>query len=110
MANLVFLGLVGLVGFGTYNMVSRALALRGESKEAEAKIQELLRKKAELEAYALELESRQAIEREAKDRLNLKLPGEEVVVVVPEKQPEIISEPSRADRFMSFLGGLFFWR
>lgn len=72
--------------FGAVSMVSQAIFLSKEAREREAKIEELSRKKVELETYIGELESRSAIEREAKIRLNLKLPGEEVVVVVPEKE------------------------
>ena len=67
-------------------MITQALALRREYKDQQQEIDTLSRKKGELEAYIAELQSREAVEREAKSRLNLKLPGEEVVVVVPKKK------------------------
>ena len=83
--NILFFVVAALVGYGTYNMVRQTLSLSQESKDNVQKIEELTKKKKELEAYIAELESPQAIEREGKNRLNLKKPGEEVVVVVPEK-------------------------
>lgn len=59
---------------------------RTESEETTKKIDGLKRKKQELEAALAEIQTKEAVEREAKARLNLKKPGEEVVVVVPEKK------------------------
>ena|SRR3989344_765694 len=110
LSNIVFMALIVLVGLGSYKMVSQALSLRGEYNDTETKIQGLLKKKAELEAYAAELESRQAIEREAKERLNLKLPGEEVVVVIPQKKPEITQQTASGfERTKSFFNSVFSW-
>ena len=110
LANIAFLALSILVGYGAYNVVFQALVLRGESRGTDVKIQALLKKKAELEQYTAELQSRQAVEREAKERLNLKLPGEEVVVVVPEKKPEISQQlESRLGRTKSFFKHLLSW-
>lgn len=71
--------------FSAVVMVSQAFSLHKEAQNDQKKIEELNHKKTELEAYIAELQSREAIEREAKKRLDLKLPGEEVVVVVPEE-------------------------
>lgn len=46
------------------------------------KIAELTKKREELEEYLAELKTVEAVKREAKERFNLKLPGEEVAVVV----------------------------
>lgn len=88
--NSIFLAVAVLVSWGSYNMVRQALTLRAESRNTGEKVEELLKKKQELEAYIAELEDPRTIEREAKERLNLKLAGEEVVVVVPpaEKKPD----------------------
>lgn len=76
--------------------------MRKEAKDREEKIIELNQKKAELEAYIAELQSREAIEREAKERLNLKLPGEEVVIVVPEKDSPEEAPKNIWDKIKSF--------
>lgn len=65
-----------------------ALSMRRESEEVNQKIAELRQKKAQLEAYVEELQTKEAVERRAKERLNLKKPGEEVVVVMPPEKKE----------------------
>lgn len=105
--SLLLLALVW-VGFGSYNMVLQALALRRESRDTEKQIAELAKKKEELEIYIAELESRRGVEREAKSRLNLKLPGEEVVVVVPEEEKkEETTSPAFWERVKDFFLILF---
>jgi cell division protein FtsB len=83
--NILLLAAALWIGYSAYSLVGEALALRKEARDSQAKIKQLAHKKAELEAYIAELESRGAVEREAKARLNLKLSGEEVVVVLPEE-------------------------
>ncbi len=83
--NIILLGLAVWAGWGAVKMAVQAFSLYKEVKEDQGKVEQLTQKKAELEAYIAELQSREAVEREAKNRLNLKLPGEEVVVVVPEE-------------------------
>ncbi len=83
--NLTLFLIVLFGGVSTYRTVRDALTVREEKKEAGARIDELVKKKTELEAYLHELETASAAEREAKERLQMKLPGENVVVVVPEK-------------------------
>lgn len=87
-------------------MVRDTLGLRSEVKNTEKEITELFKKKQELEAYLMELQTRAGIEREAKDRFNLKLPGEEVVVVVP-KAEESKPQPQTAslwEKIREFFG------
>lgn len=83
---LAFFLVVAGVGYGTFNITRHAFSLSRESAELQGKAEELKRQKADLEARLRELETREAVEREAKDYLNLKMPGEEVVVVVSEKK------------------------
>lgn len=82
--NALFLFLMVTVGYGSYNVVRRAMVLYQESNVIQKKVEELKKKKQELEVQLQEFENPEAIEREAKERLNLKRPGEKVVVVVPE--------------------------
>ena len=96
------------VAYSAYNMVSQALSMRQETEDKQKKIALLGRKKEELEAYIAELQSREAIEREAKSRLNLKLPGEEVVVVVPDKDNlEEESSGTLWEQVKAFFKGIF---
>ena len=74
--------------YHTYRIVSDAVSLRNETNTIAEKIDELTQKKEQLEAYLEELKTKEAIEREARERFNLKKPGEEVVVVLPNKHVE----------------------
>ncbi len=79
---------------GTYRMVEQAFSAQEGAKEEVGKIEELKQKKSVLEASLEELKTKDAVTREAKERLNYKLPGEEVVVVVPEKKAAEVSSSS----------------
>ena len=89
--NILFFGVVGAVGYGFFNTLERATTLYRESAALEEKSKEFVKKKEKLEAAIREWDTVEAKEREAKDKLNLKKPGEEVVVVVPEKKDENIN-------------------
>lgn len=86
--NVALLLVVIFVGYGSFKLVREALSLNQEVRSREEKIEELTRKKQELEVYLAELSTDEAVRREAKDRLNLKEPGEEVVVVAREEVKE----------------------
>lgn len=79
------------VGYRAFGMVRQAVRIQEDADETKQKIGELTRKKKELEAYLVELKEREAIEREAKARFNLKKPGEAVVVVVPKEYNDQVS-------------------
>lgn len=106
---ILLVALAAAVGYGAARMVLNSVALRGESRETQKQIEELLARKKELEARIAELQNEEAIRREAKERLNLKLPGENVVVVVPEKQEASDAPQSNGilDRVVNFLK---FWQ
>ena len=92
--SIIIVILAVFLGINAYRTVRQSFALQEEVVRERGKIEELRRKKAEIEANLAELQTKGAIEREAKSRLNLKLPGEEVVVVVPEKKEEVVSTSS----------------
>lgn len=73
------------VGYGSYRMARQAWSVYRESAGNRKKIEELKQKKQELQAYLERLQTPGEVERQAKERLNLKLPGEQVIVVVAEK-------------------------
>ena len=86
LAHIAFFAITAAIAYGTYHLVNYALALRAESRQIEEKIKELLEAKKNLEARLTELQTPEAVEREAKEKLNLKKAGESVVVVVPEEE------------------------
>ena len=105
-ATLVFILLGSWVAYGAYRMISQAILFSNEARNTEQKILELRKKRDELESNIAELEARSAIEREAKERLNLKLPGEEVVVVLPGKKEPAASTSSLFESVRNFFRGL----
>ena len=84
--NIVLILIAAVVSYSAARMARNALNMRTQSADMTEKIEELKVKKQELEAQLAELQTKEAVEREAKERLNLKKPGEQVVVVVPEKK------------------------
>lgn len=109
LARVLLLLLASLIGYGVFAMGARVLILERESQELREKWLLLERQRAEYEAYLAELSTPQALEREAKARFNLKRPGEEVVVVVPERQEAAHSAPPNGfwERFSRFVSDIF---
>lgn len=83
--NILFICLAAAVSVGAVRITRETMALRSEARRGEEKIAALAAEKARLTARIAELETPEAIEREAKEKLNLKKRGETVVVVVPEQ-------------------------
>lgn len=109
--NFIFVCVLAGVAYGTYSMVRRTLVVRMERRTTDERVQELLQKKEKLEIQLRELETREVAEREAKERLNLKNPGEEVVVVLPETHSrEFVSTERRSmwERISAFISS-FVW-
>ncbi len=96
--NVLLVAVAAAVSFGAYKEIRLALALREEERGQRVKIAELEKKKEELEARIRAFGHPEGVVREAKERLNLKKPGEEVVVVVPPVAPSA-----------STSGQAFFW-
>lgn len=95
--------LVGLAGIGR-----EVFTLRQEYRATQAKIAALRSERARLSARLAELETPEAIEREAKEKLNLKRKGEQVVVVVPDDVPPATSSSaSWWSRVKIFFAGMF---
>lgn len=82
--NIGLLFLMLIVGYASFETVQQTMSLRKESRDTDKQIQDLTAKKKELEARLEELKTAEATEKTAKERLNLKKIGENVVVVVPE--------------------------
>jgi len=80
-------------------IVIRERAIARERQTVEERIQALEAEKQRLEEAIRALESPEAVERLAKEQLNLKKEGEEVVVVVPERSAT--ASPPAEQRFGS---------
>lgn len=90
--NMILILLAISVSYSAVRMVRNVVMVRTQSEEITKKIEDLKHKKQELELTLAEIQTREVVEREAKTRLNLKKPGEEVVVVVPEKKMNVLQE------------------
>ena len=86
--NILLAVLAVFFGYASYRMIHQAFTATGEVKSSSEEIEELTRKKAELESSIRELAHPEAVVREAKERLNLKRLDESVVIVVPEEKKE----------------------
>ena len=95
------------VGIGAMRMAGRTLGLNRELHDARAKLKATEQQKAEVSWHLAELETPEAIEREAKAKFNLKKPGEEVVVVVPEERRVPTPAPTLWERVKRFFAGIF---
>lgn len=72
------------IGWGAVSMFLYAFSLSTEKKGIRETMVKIEAENKKLEASLLELETPEAIERRAKDRMNLKNEGEGVVIVVPD--------------------------
>lgn len=77
-----------LLALSAARMVWRALEVRRERLMLEEKLEELKVEKAELEARLRAAGSAEVIEKMAKEKLNLKKPEEEVVVIPPQRETD----------------------
>ena len=80
--NVIFLLLVFLTAYGAFKLVREAKDINKESQKLEERAAKLVLRNQELGRNLAELETEEAVEKKAKERFNLKLPGEQVVVVV----------------------------
>ena len=93
----------------TAGVLREVLIVRSQYREVEDRTQKLTGQKADIEGKLAELDIPAVFEREAKSRLNLKNPGEHVVVVIPEKPaPPPPSQPAGLfNRIKAFLSAFF---
>lgn len=86
------------------SLASQAFSLRSSTREGEERIRTLAAQKEELEARIREYQTTEGVIREAKARLNLKNPGEKIVVVLPDESPR---EDSASKGFFARIRGFF---
>ena len=97
---LILLALVVIgLGVSATRVGRRAWEIHRERQAIASKIQSLQAEQRRLEAAIEALSSEEAVERQAKEKLNLKQPGEEVVVVVPEHRAATTSRGIAGWRF-----------
>lgn len=84
--NVFLLVLAAVLGYAAFSMAKQAVLVMREATSVSDSLEKLEAKEKKLELAHAELDRPEAVEREAKERLNLKLPGERVVVVVPDNE------------------------
>lgn len=103
LVNTLLVAVAAVVGYSSFSMVRFARGLYKESSEGEAKIRDLSAKETDLEVRISEFKTPSSLEREAKERLNLKRRGEKVVVVLPEKNSGVATTSSGVwERIINF--------
>ncbi|MBI2121838.1 MAG: hypothetical protein HYT98_01830 [Candidatus Sungbacteria bacterium] len=107
--NLFLIVLLVAAGYAAYNLGYGAWQSWLESRSIKQQIEELTEKKNNLEAYLAELKTVEAVKREAKERFNLKLPGEEVAVVVSSGSSTFMVTTSPASWPAKFWGFVSSW-
>jgi cell division protein FtsL len=90
--------------------VSRRRAeLKAQISALKAEIEEAKKKKAELESQISQVGNRENIERVARDQLNLKKPGEEVVVVKKKERVGALEDKKENKSWWEKIKSIF-WR
>lgn len=104
---LFFLGvlIVGALGFFIFSnfRISRKKAeLQGQIQLLQKEIQAAEEKNQQLKAGIAETQSEANLEKEAREKLNLKKPGEEVAVILPAKETPPV-EPKKENFWQKIL-------
>jgi len=88
----LFLAVIGFLVGSNLKISKKRAELNLRLEELRAEYQTLLEKKEKLQAQISQLGSKDALEKEARERFNLKKPGEEVVTILPSEEEEEKSE------------------
>jgi cell division protein FtsL len=83
---ILFFAIVGFLVVSNFRINKKRTELQGQIMGLEDQIKALQEKKAKLQAGISASESESFLEKEAREKLGLKKPGEEVVVVMPPKE------------------------
>jgi len=83
---ILFFAVIGFLALSNFRINKKKIELQSQADSLKKEIQILEEKKEQLRTGILEGESETFLEKEARDRLGLKKPGEEVVTVLPPKE------------------------
>lgn len=92
--------------YHVWEMTGRLLSFYGEKKQLEAKIAELQKKNEDIKKEIDYAGTEGFLEREGKARLNLKKPGEEVAVIVSEKEEKLNNQHESKSVLSKMLGAV----
>lgn len=101
------LAIIGLLTVSNFKIRERRKELLSQIETLEKEIQNVENKNQELKAGISESQTQDYLEKEARERLGLKKPGEEVVAIKKiqseEEQKEVKEEKSLWQKFLEFL-------
>jgi len=105
---LIFLGIflfsiIVFLIFSNYRITKKRIELQGQIKNLQNQIRELEEKKAKLESALSSSDNPEFLEKEARDRLGLKKPGEEVIVILPPKKEQATSTVQKKSFWQNLL-------
>jgi cell division protein FtsB len=100
-----------LVGAGitSFRVLLDGMRVAAERSDVEEKLQELEAKREALTSELEDLRTGQGIEREAREKLNYKKQGEEVVIILDETNPVISEDGSARTSLWSVFKQRFLW-
>lgn len=97
----LWLFIIGLLAFcvflfgSTWGVYQKEQAARIQKEAVSSENQDLLKRKQELEDNLASLESARGIEKEIRERFPVAKSGEEVIVLVDAKKPEVVEEEEK---------------
>jgi len=104
---LLILTVVGFLAFSNFRISQRRAMLNSQIEQLKAEIRAAEEKKQQLQVQAYESSQEEFLEREAREKLNLKKPGEEVVAVLPSEEDKT-EEPQKQSFWDKILGKIKF--
>jgi cell division protein FtsB len=101
--------LVVSMGLATFRALMQSWEVERERQAIASRVEDLIRKKGSLSDKLDDLETGKGIEREARERLNLRRPGEELVIIQDHKKPDAdrLATSSPASGLKNFFYKLF---
>jgi len=98
-----FFLIIGFLVFSNYRITKKRTELQAQIENLKSQIRELEEKKAKLQSAISNSNNPEFLEKEARDKLGLKKPGEEVMVVWPSKKEEGFTTVERKNFWQIFL-------
>ncbi|MDO8558721.1 MAG: septum formation initiator family protein [bacterium] len=104
---ILILTVVGFLAFSNFRISQRRAILNSQIEQLKAEIKAAEEKNRQLQVQAYESSQEEFLEKEAREKLNLKKPGEEVVAVLPSEEDKT-EEPQKQSFWDKILGKIKF--
>ena len=100
----LILGVVGFLVVSNFRISQKRAALNSQIEWLKEEISAAQERKQQLEAQINQSSGEAYLEREARERLNLKKPGEEVVIVLPSAEQETSESAQTGNKWWNPFG------